>query len=531
MARAVGQHPQQRRRPFGFGAGERGGHRGVGVVDRGPGLGQQGGHLRFGQVRRRALQPFQVLDGLGEPPGGAVGRGGPPVPFRRGQHGRDLVGDRPDLGAARDPGLPLRLGDPPPRLGRAAGPQRRAGRAQRFLPPVGLTGRGRAGADRPARNVGIARNFSIARKSVSIDAPSSAATAASTATARGRSSPQRDRLLQQVRVVVGHQAVLDQHRGPHPRPQVLGDVHGDRGQVALDRGAPGSSSSATCTSSSSTTARSRPGGSSRARDRQAPTRARICSSAAPGGRSSMASRVGGAGCSVSRPSSSSRVRSCRRRSGPMAGGAPDAVAGAGVVDTRCRRSRVLDLVAGQPGQRADLVQAVDLVRRHRAVPVHQPADRRVQQRIAAGVALLALGSHPGRRGPPPPGVEQLRAARGVGGHQLGDQHPVLGVVALPLPEPPDLRDPFRDPPVVQIVDRRQVVELERDPRCPGRRAARRPPAPACGSRCRRTSRQRVSHGGAACRAGPAPGPPRPATASRRWSRSGSAGCPRRRGTR
>ena len=51
--------------------------------------------------------------------------------------------------------------------------------------------------------------------------------------------PPVGRLGEQVGVVVGDEPVLDQHRGAHPRPQVVGDVDGHRVEVGLHRGAAG----------------------------------------------------------------------------------------------------------------------------------------------------------------------------------------------------------------------------------------------------------------------------------------------------
>ena len=46
-------------------------------------------------------------------------------------------------------------------------------------------------------------------------------------------------------------------------------------------------------------------------------------------------------------------------------------------------------------------------------------------------------------------------------HEQRDEHAVLRVVALALPCAPHLLHPLGDGGVVQVVDRRQVVELER----------------------------------------------------------------------
>ena len=449
MARAVGQHraaapppARARGRPA-----RRPPRRRPGRPRPGPGPAAPPASAASGRSDAVRCRCSSVLDGLGEPPGRAVGRRRPAsaAPAAASTAATSSATARTWVRPV-DPGLPLRLGDQPLRLrpgGRPAArrgppaaapatrrPQRRGvgpgriGRpGRRYRPDLGIA-RKVARSTRPARRPPRPAR----RPPVAGPAP---ARSPRPAGARGRRRP----------------------AGPRPAPRPAPAAAGARRRRRRPRpgnastaARPGSSSSATCTSSSSSTARSRPGGSSRARDRQAPARARICSSAAAG-RQLRAGPAGSAGRarSVSRPNSSSRARSCRRRSGPMAGAAPDAVAGAGVVDTRCRRSRVVTSSRVSPASAPTSCRPSTLSARHRAVPVHQPADRRVEQRIAAGVALLALGPHPGRRGPPPPGVEQLGAARGVRGHQLGDQHPVLGVVALPLPERPRPPRPARRP--------------------------------------------------------------------------------------
>jgi hypothetical protein len=176
----------------------------------------------------------------------------------------------------------------------------------------------------------------------------------------------------------------------------------------------------------------------------------------------------------------------------------------------------LHLGAAQPGERTHLVQALHLVGGDPAMPLHQAADRRVEQLVARGVALLALRAHPRRGDPAAAGVEQLRAAFRVLLHEQPDEHAVLRVVALALPGGPDLPDALGDGGVVQVVDRRQVVELERIRRV-------RPAALLHGGEHALAvvvgvERRKISHGGGSSRAGRVPAPPRPATAWPRWWR-------------
>ena len=110
-----------------------------------------------------------------------------------------------------------------------------------------------------------------------------------------------------------------------------------------------------------------------------------------------------------------------------------------------------DLLGGEPTQRADLGQPGDLVPRHPAVPLHEPPDGRVQQRIALGVPLGTPDSGPCRRGRTGVRVEQLSAALGVRLDQQRDQCPVPRVVALALPERPHLGHAGGDGPVVETV--------------------------------------------------------------------------------
>ena len=240
-------------------------------------------------------------------------------------------------------------------------------------------------------------------------------------------------------MVVGDEPVLDQHSGPHARPQVLGDVGRHGVEVGLHGGAAGDEQLVHVHEELVDHRPQPSGGQLPGATRHAVHPAFTCCSLADGTSPSSASSVGGAAAPVSLPNSASSARICLRRSGTDRRSEHP-------VPPHPRR----DLVLRQPAERADLLQPGDLVAGDAAVALDEPRDGRVQQRVARRIELLAVGARPGGGAAAGVRVEQLGAARGVRLDQQRDERAVAGVVALALPERPDLGHPRRDRRVVQL---------------------------------------------------------------------------------
>ena len=240
-------------------------------------------------------------------------------------------------------------------------------------------------------------------------------------------------------MVVGHEPVLDQHSGPHPRPQVLGDVGRHGVEVGLHGGGAGDEQLVHVHEElvdhrpqpsggqlPGTTSPRRPPGLHLllARRRHEPEqREQRGRGFGPGQTAELGEQ---------RLDLPAAFRTDRRSEHP--------------VPPHPRR----DLVLRQPAERADLLQPGDLVAGDAAVALDEPRDGRVQQRVARRIELLAVGARPDGGAAAGVRVEQLGAARGVRLDQQRDERAVAGVVALALPERPDLGHPLRDGRVVQL---------------------------------------------------------------------------------
>ena len=259
-------------------------------------------------------------------------------------------------------------------------------------------------------------------------------------------------------MVLGDQPVLHQHRGPNPRPQVVGDVGGHGVEVGL-HGGPAGFEQLGHVHEQLVDHRPQPSGGQLpgpGPPRRGPGAHLLGSAAAAAAR---AARAGSAA-----PAAAGRAGRTRR-AGPAsavaASGTDPPVREPGPVPTGT--GAPVDLVPGQPGQRADLVQPVDLVPRNRR-RAGRPAGRRPRPAARSGRRRAArAGRAPGRRrSGAAPGVAAARrcarrASRRAARPAPGTWGGRAGAARTPRPRPPGprrRRRPARS-------SERQVVELER----------------------------------------------------------------------